>query len=1219
MTRLLLTALLLVAYSGAICQPDTEVTHTIFLVGDGGEPYVKDDPLSAVIRACVKDAGEKTTVLYLGDNVYPKGLAYEGERLREQGEEILKNQVNWIKGLPAKGYFIPGNHDWHHWGRKGLEYIQNQQRWLDSLRDARISLIPRDGCPGPVTINLDDQTLLVIIDTQWILHEWDKPGEESSCQAKTIPGLLAQLHDVFETNKTKRIIVAAHHPLRTYGEHGGVFPFKAHIFPLEELSDHLYVPMPLLGSFYPLYRKWFGHLQDTPHPVYKEFSRSIEAIMEKYPGSVYVAGHEHALEYIRKDSSHFIVSGSAAKTEGVRKKDYAVFARDIRGFVVLKSYSDGKLSMHFIQVDGDHAAGEEVFSRVLSKTADRSDKKAKPARSRGNAKARAANDYSASGVGTFLRGDNYRKEWNAQVTAPYLTSTPDSLHIVRREGDATSMALRLRNKYGHEFKLQPMKRHGDLSIPEAISKQFGSQIIPDQVTALHPYAPTVVSALAAEARILHTTAKLLFIPDDTTLLSFKAFIGNKLAYIEEMPEGDWSTQPSFANSRRIINTTQLLRQLQADNNNRVDERLALRSRLFDLIIGDWVTHDDQWRWALTPEDGVNIYRPIPRDRDHAFFMREGFTPALLSRRWAMPQLEGFDTKIDWPSGLSYTARHFDRSFLTTLDQDDWRVIASELKDDLTDAAIDSAINLWPSSITQLHGKSIAAALRARRDNVVADAISHYQFLAKEVDVVASDKREHFNIKQHADGNVEVDVTTSNRLGNHSTYHRLFKQQETHELRLYGLGGDDTFTVSGNHLTRIRIRIIGGVGQDSVIAVTAESGRRIYFYDQFAGSQLVGKFRDRRSGDEEINRYDRKHFQYDRTAPTLFLNYNADDGFSFGGGVTITSHGFRKHPFKQKHEVAAYVAPLTSSGEFRYHGMFTEVIGKLDVDLNLSGKPNYVNNFFGIGNSSIFEREGQDANEAIDFYRYTFTSYSMKAMLVRKFSNWGSIGVGPFFQQLKVEPPGSSEEKYISQHAISEPDDIFRWHRYGGATWRAGIDRRNDLKHTLRGVTIKASGIHLKGLSGPDALLSSYDGSLALYYTFYSPRNLTLANRTGGGLNTRKYPFYFAQILDGKTELRGYRKNRFYGDQRFYNNFEARFSVAKFRSYLSPTTLGILAFSDIGRVWSGSQAAVDSDKDLWHHGWGGGVWFTPFNFGVVSTEIARSGEDVCLYVRLGFLF
>jgi UDP-2,3-diacylglucosamine pyrophosphatase LpxH len=364
--RFLLTGLLVLSViETAQAQRTSPVTHTFFLVGDAGEGYVSGETFGSVLRDHISRTGPATTVLFLGDNIYPAGLPETGSRSRQSSEKILRTQADWVQGSGAKGIFIPGNHDWQHWGKNGLEYITRQQQWIDSLKDERISFLPQSGCPGPIETLLTDKLALVIVDTQWFLHQYEKPGEEGPCEAKTTADVFALLADIFQRHHDKRIIVAGHHPIITYGEHGGVFTLKDHLFPFTAGNPNLYIPMPLIGSLYPMYRKLFGHIQDTAHPTYKEFSEPMHQLLKAYPGSIYVAGHEHALEYSVKDSTHYIVSGSGAKVSAVKKKKYARLAEDKRGFAQLSIHEDGNVSLLFFEIPKGAKQSREIYSVII--------------------------------------------------------------------------------------------------------------------------------------------------------------------------------------------------------------------------------------------------------------------------------------------------------------------------------------------------------------------------------------------------------------------------------------------------------------------------------------------------------------------------------------------------------------------------------------------------------------------------------------------------------------------------------------------------------------------------------------------------------------------------------------------------------------------------------------------------------------------------------------
>ena len=77
---------------------------------------------------------------------------------------------------PARGLFVPGNHDWEKGGARGFSSIKAQQALVETHSDGnRITISPVEGCPGPVAIaNLNERLLVVALDTQWWLHDHEK-------------------------------------------------------------------------------------------------------------------------------------------------------------------------------------------------------------------------------------------------------------------------------------------------------------------------------------------------------------------------------------------------------------------------------------------------------------------------------------------------------------------------------------------------------------------------------------------------------------------------------------------------------------------------------------------------------------------------------------------------------------------------------------------------------------------------------------------------------------------------------------------------------------------------------------------------------------------------------------------------------------------------------------------------------------------------------------
>jgi hypothetical protein len=1235
MVRNCLTILFALTSLSLAAQDSLKLVHSLFLIGDCGEPYVQDDPMGTTFLKTLSESPTPNTTIYLGDNVYPKGMPAKGHRLRSESEFIMQSQVSFADAPNSKTIFIPGNHDWEHWGRDGLQYIHNQQTWIDSLNNPRVTLLPRDGCPGPVELKLTDRVVLVIIDTQWLIHQWQKPGEESSCDAKAHEDVLTQLDDILYRNRNKRVIVAGHHPLITYGEHGGVYPFKTHIFPFLELSDHLYIPLPVVGSVYPLYRKWFGHIQDTKHPLNRQFVEEIQKVLAAYPGSIYVSGHEHALEHIVKNQTHMIVSGSGAKVEMVKKKAYALYADDVRGFVKADIFEDGSVVLCFIQVDATVPEGKQVYSATVPLEVTKADTLVlQEILQKQFVNVRASTQYKARKGKRKLLGDNYRSEWAQEIQVPVfdIGSMKGGLKILQRGGGQQTLSLRMEDSTSHEYVIRSVEKFPEAAVPEVLRKTFAQDLVQDQISASHPYAAVVIPTLADAVGIYHTNPKVYFVPDDPRLGEYQKLFANTLVIFEERPAGNWVESDHFGNSKKIINTAKVVEKLADDNDNRVDQEFALKSRLFDMIIGDWDRHDDQWRWATFKGAKGDIYRPIPRDRDQAFFVNEGKISKIWSRKWALPKFEGFDEEIDWPSGLSFNARYFDRSFLNELSKEQWQRIADQLKKDLTDEEIDRAIKGWPDEIYRMHGERISKNLKSRRDKIVESAISHYEFLAREVDIAGSNKPELFEII-HQNGSVQLSVFKLNKEGEQGKliFTRAFSADETKEIRLYGQGGVDKFITRGAGSEKIIVRIIGGEGKDIIDDNT--TGRRSFVYDLKDDLDLVQKtnVRDRTSLEPHVNEYNRKAFKYNRLAPLLYGNANYDDGLFFGGGFIYLKHGFRKEPFSQRHLFLASFAPQTLSFNFQYDGKFTNVIGQTDLDVNIDVKsPNYVNNFFGMGNETIFDRDiddkpGISVENPIQYYRYRFEEITAQTFLTTKLSDWGGIGIGPSVQRIELEEPGADDDRYITEYGSASTTDIFNeYTSFAGIAGKFQIDKRNNKQLTTRGTFLRVDGKRMFGLNKAAGNFWSGTGYLSFYHSFRIPSPLVFAIRVGMGRNIGDYKFYQAQILDGRSEVRGLRKTRFYGDSKLFTNTEVRVKLRSFRTYLFPASVGLLAFYDVGRVWykdaDGNDPSSGSGQSTkWHQGIGGGIWFTPFDLAVISTEVGRGEDGVLGYIRLGFLF
>ncbi len=345
----------------------TNKSYEVFLIGDTGSILRhKPDPVLETLKAHLHE-DQNSAVVFLGDNVYPRGLPPKGNLLRKDAEATLSAYKKGLIDYHGKVVFISGNHDWNKGRKDGYEYVLRQEKYLEKLFDKNVFL-PSNGCPGPSEININDQLTLVLINTQWWLQSGFRPiGKECGCRVSSEEDFYEHLIKILDQNKHKRVIVAGHAPVYSYAIHGGKYQMSHHLFPFTIYHKKAYVPLPIIGSLLPLYRKFFGAKEDITHPRYRRLRKRLKEIFKNYPGLIYAAGHEHNLQYIKKDDNHFIISGAGSKLKYVLKKGKNLkFGMKAKGFFKIRFESDGSAYASVWVVDPHESKGKLVYENQLA-------------------------------------------------------------------------------------------------------------------------------------------------------------------------------------------------------------------------------------------------------------------------------------------------------------------------------------------------------------------------------------------------------------------------------------------------------------------------------------------------------------------------------------------------------------------------------------------------------------------------------------------------------------------------------------------------------------------------------------------------------------------------------------------------------------------------------------------------------------------------------------
>jgi hypothetical protein len=196
--------------------------------------------------------------------------------------------------------------------------------------------------------------LLVLLDTQWWLNEGPRPGPGPDCAATTAGDVVEALIDVIGAAAGRHVVVAGHHPLVSSGPHGGRFSWKDHLFPLRALARWAWVPLPVIGSAYPISRRNGISRQDQSSGAYRDLRAALETAFDRAPPLVYAAGHEHGLEVHRGARARYVVvsgGGSWGKVNALRPRSETAFALGAPGFMRIDVHRDGRLRLTVIALD----------------------------------------------------------------------------------------------------------------------------------------------------------------------------------------------------------------------------------------------------------------------------------------------------------------------------------------------------------------------------------------------------------------------------------------------------------------------------------------------------------------------------------------------------------------------------------------------------------------------------------------------------------------------------------------------------------------------------------------------------------------------------------------------------------------------------------------------------------------------------------------------------
>jgi hypothetical protein len=1180
-----------------------KIAHSFYLIGDAGNSNLGSvSPALAYLNKHINKADKNATLLFLGDNVYETGVPFKTSEQYPLAKHRIKAQTSIAKKFAGKSIFIPGNHDWYN----GLDGLKREEKLVEKAL-GKNSFLPENGCPLK-KVNISKDVVLIIVDTHWYVTNWDNhPKINDNCEIKTRIKFFEEFKGLIKKARGKTTVIALHHPMFTNGPHGGYYSFKSHMKPL-----------PVLGTLKNILRKTTGITNtDLQNKKYNELKKRIVTLAKENDKTIFVSGHEHSLQYIVEDNIPQIISGSGSKTTATKLAGGAKFTYGGQGYAKLDIYKDGSSNVSFYAVNEDKVVYQtNVLTPNKKKTfTTYPDRKT----TEKSASIYTNKEVTKGGIYEYFWGKRYRKYFGTKVTAPTvnLDTLFGGLRPVRKGGGNQSKSLRLRDKKGSEYVMRALRKNAvqylqavafkDQYLNGQLDETYTEGLLLDAFTGSHPYAPFTIGALSDAVGIYHTNPVLYYVPKQNALGSFNSGFGDELYMIEERAASGHGDKASFGFSNKVISTDDLLKNLSKNEKHKIDEAAYIKARLFDMLIGDWDRHEDQWRWATFKENGYTIYRPIPRDRDQAFsIMGDGALLNFATKMVpALRLMQAYQEDLKSPKWFNLEPYPLDMSLINQSDKNIWDAQVKHIITNITDEIIDASFANFPNEVQGETIKIIKKKLQGRRRNLQKISDTYFKHINKFQIIKGTNKDDWFEINRLPNGQTQVTAYRIKKGKKGTIFHnRTYDHVKTKEIWVYGLDDDDMFVVKGSGDNLIKLRIIGGQNNDSYNVI---NGKKVNIYDHKTKKNtfLTKNGNKKLTDDYETNVYNYKKLKNNSNVLSPLIGANPDDGFKIGFSNIYTANGFERNPFTSQHILSGAYYFATNGFELNYSSEFANVIRNWNLGLNaMYTSPNYAMNFFGLGNNTTNLQVDDVVNK--DYNRVKIRKAIAGLSIHWKGDLGAKIKLGLNYQSFKID---KTLNRFIASQAIN-----FNTQNFLNAEASYGFENTDNPAFTTMGMKTALQVGYTANLKRNNKFGYAIP-SISFDYKLVPNGQVVLATKFKGHFTFGdNFEFYQGANLGANNGLRGYRNERFIGKNAFYHSSDIRLNLRKLKTGLLPVHVGIYGGFDYGKVWLEN---IDSKK--WNTSIGGGVFFNAANMMTANISAFNSNDGLRIAFAMGFNF
>ncbi|GAA3512516.1 metallophosphoesterase [Aquimarina addita] len=1197
-----------------------KVKHTFYLVGGYGNQQREDvsESLSELLSEELAKADKKSTLLFLGDNISEK------EKEKKKDFALLDEQLAFAKGFKGEMIFTHGVNEWKD---AKIDEMEEYEDYIEKNTAADAEFKEKNGCPLEHIV-VNDQLDMIIVNSYWFITNWDRVEEinKKCSNINTRRRFAEELEGYINDAQDKNILIVMHHPIFSNGVNAGH----------ETLGSHL-LPVPVLGSVIDEVKDLSSLSKDQlDFPRYRYLRILVSSIAQKSDRVTVASGHEESLQYLSGGGIHQIISGSFGNASATYRTNGFIhapggtlkyngkFTYGSKGFAKLEYYEDGSSSVSFITPNQKEEYNFDVLTPLKTYEDYNFDTSTYPAEK----KAVIIEDDASlekSGFYTFLWGERYRSYFNKEVTVPValLDTLYGGLTVEKRGGGHQSNSLRLVDSQNREYAMRSLKKEALKFLTQKIQgisydtqdyeNTLTEDLVSDFFTTAHPFMQMVINDMADKLDINHSETNLFYVPKQNRLGVYNEGYGDELYYIERRPSEE---QNKYEGYRRAIpdvdgkvsdfeSTTDVLEKIKEDESYVVAQKAYIRARIFDMLIGDWDRHQDQWRWVEYDKDDKDekLFIPVARDRDNTFSKYDGIAIPFIktfsppTRLW-----QSYGPKIKSVKWFNAEGHNLDQTFITKYGVDAWIEEAKFIQENLSEGSVDEAFKNLPVEIQDDVTNEIKNNLKQRLKDIDQYAKEYATYLNKTAVVSGTHKDDIFEITRMPEGKTRiVGKRNLKEKENKVFYDRVFDKNENKTILIYGLNDDDTFIVNGDGDSYSKIKIIGGYGTD---VYKIENKRSIKVYDwEFEKSDFTKKKPAKQLTNlYETNTLHWRYFQEDYNIIMPTIGLRNDDGLFLGLRNTYTKFGIHGDgkDFKQQHTFGGNYFFTFQGFDLSYKGVFANIFPNWNFTLNgYYTSDGYANNFFGFGNET--ENLEDDFNQ--DFNRSQMEQIKVDASV-----SYRSLYFKALFESITVN---DDPDRFVNQMNVNPL--VFEAQSFAGVETGFSFDSQNAFDFPTKSLTFKLYGGYKKNLQNSENEFGYASFTLGGSHQLIPSGHLVLGTKAEIMANIGSdYFYYHAPSIGGDNGLRGFRNERFTGEQYFYQTTDLKLRIKRFVTSVFPVTFGTFGGFDYGRVWIDNQ-----NSNQWHTSYGGGLWLSGAD--TFAFRLGMFGSEEGFQIQGGFGF